>query len=95
MRPVKNLSDEHIDRILFVVYDMDNILLQMKNERDDQDLKKTYGFLFNFLKKNMILPKLPSLSGDKLGTPPFEKPSIAKVLSHVLHVGVTCVHLLL
>lgn len=58
---------------------MDNILLQMKNEREDQDLRKTYGFLFHFLKKNMLQAKLPSLAGEKLGTPPFEKPSIAKV----------------
>lgn len=76
---VKDLEDDTIDRILLIVYDMDNIYLQMKNEREDQDLRKTYGFLFNFLKKNMLLPKLPSLAGDKLGTPPFGKVSIAKV----------------
>jgi hypothetical protein len=51
----------------------------MKNEREDQDLRKTYVFLFNFLKKHMLQSKLPSLAGDKLGTPPFEKVSIAKV----------------
>ena len=60
---------------------MDNILLQMKNEREDQDLRKTYGFLFQSLKKHMLQAKLPSLAGEKLGTPPFEKPSIAKVSS--------------
>ena len=76
---IKDLSDDQIDRILLVVYDMDNILLQMKNEREDQDLRKTYGYLFQFLKKNMLQSKLPSLAGDKLGTPPFEKVSIAKV----------------
>jgi hypothetical protein len=51
----------------------------MKNEREDQDLRKTYGYLFQFLKRNMLQPKLPSLAGDKLGSPPFEKVSIAKV----------------
>lgn len=76
---IKDLEDDVIDRILLIVYDMDNIHLQMKNEREDQDLRKTYGFLFNFLRKNMLQPKLPSLAGDKLGTPPFEKVSIAKV----------------
>lgn len=79
MRAVKLFPEDQIDRILFIVYDMDNILLQMKNEREDQDLRKTYGFLFHFLKKNMLQAKLPSLAGEKLGTPPFEKPSIAKV----------------
>ena len=79
VKPIKDLPDEHIDRILFIVYDMDNIKLQMKNEREDQDLRQTYSFLFQFLKKNMLQPKLPSLAGEKLGTPPFEKPSIAKV----------------
>ena len=80
---VKDLEDDIIDRVLLIVYDMDNILLQMKNEREDQDLKKTYGFLFNFLRKNMLQAKLPSLAGDKLGTPPFEKVSIAKVSTYI------------
>lgn len=79
IKAIKDLPDDQIDRILLVVYDMDNILLQMKNEREDQDLRKTYGYLFQFLKRNMLQPKLPSLAGDKLGTPPFEKVSIAKV----------------
>lgn len=78
-REVKDLAEEQLDRILLLVYDMDNILLQMKNEKEDQDLKRTYGILFQYLKKNMLLPRLPSLSGEKLGTPPFERPSIAKV----------------
>ena len=67
-----------VDKILLLVYDMDNILLQLKNEKD-QDRRKTYSYLFQFLKRNMLLPKLPSLAGEKLGTIPFEKPSIAKV----------------
>ena len=79
VRPVKDFEDDAVDRVLLIVYDMDNILLQMKNERDDQDLRKTYAFLFNFLQKNMLQVKLPSLVGDKLGTPPFESVSIAKV----------------
>ena len=79
MKLVKDLHDDHIDRILLIVYDMDNILLQMKNEREDQDLRKTYSLLFHFLKKNMLQSRLPSLAGEKLGTPPFERVSIAKV----------------
>lgn len=79
VQQIKDLSDDHLDRVLLVVYDMDNILLQMRNEKEDPDLRKTYRFLFNFLHKNMLLQKLPSLAGDKLGVPPFEKVSIAKV----------------
>ena len=79
MTLIKDLDEDTIDQILLIVYDMDNIYLQIKNEREDQDLRKTYGFLFNFLRKNMLQPKLPSLAGDKLGTPPFEKVTIAKV----------------
>ena len=80
---VMNLPDEPLDRVLFLVYDMDNIMLQMRTEKEDQDLRKTYGFLFQFLKKNMLQPKLPSLAKEKLGVPPFEKPSIAKVYTHI------------
>lgn len=79
VRPIKDLTDDHLDRVLLVVYDMDNILLQMRNEKEDSDLRRTYGFLFNFLHKSMLFVKLPSLAGEKLGTPPFEKVSIAKV----------------
>lgn len=81
VRPVKDLADDVVDRILLIVYDMDNILLQMKNEREDVDLRNTYAFLFSFLRKHMLQPKLPSLAGDKLGIPPFEGVSIAKVLA--------------
>ena len=86
VRLVKDLTDDQLDKVLLIVYDMDNILLQMRNEKEDNDLRKTYGFLFNFLRKNMLQPKLPSIAGDKLGTPPFEKVSIAKVCSK----GICC-----
>ena len=79
VQEVKHLPDDQLDRVLFLVYDMDNIMLQMRTEKEDQDLRKTYGFLFQFLKKNMLQPKLPSLAKEKLGVPPFERPSIAKV----------------
>ena len=87
VRAVKDLPDELIDRILFLVYDMDNILLQMRNEKKDQDLRKTYNFLFQFLKKNMLQPTLLSLAREKFGVPPFGKPSIEKVHVPGLHLG--------
>ena len=70
--------------MLLTVYDMDNILVQMRNEREDPDLRKTYSFLLGFLKKNFTQPKMPPLLVDKLGTPPFEKPTIAKVRLQVV-----------
>ena len=76
---IKELPDEQIDRVLMTTYDMDNILAQMRNDREDQELRKTYNFLWHFLKKNLLLPRMPSLSGDKFGSPPFEKPTVAKV----------------
>jgi histone acetyltransferase len=61
---------------------MDNILMQMRNDKEDIDLRKNYSFLFHFLKKNLLQPRIPSLAGDKLGTPPFEKPTIAKAITN-------------
>ena len=89
VRAVKDLPDELIDRILFLVYDMTFILRQIQNEKLDQDLKEVYNFLFQFLKKNILQPTPLSLAGEKLGVPPFEKPSIAKVHVHV-HVIMHC-----
>ena len=75
------MSSEDLDRTVCTVTDMENLLIQMKNERDDQDTKKMYVFLFQFLRKHMLSSKIPSLAGDNFGTPPFEKPTIAKVTS--------------
>ena len=83
---IKDLSDDYIDHMLLTVYDMDNILVQMRNEREDLDLRKTYSFLLCFLKKNFTQSRMLPLLVEKLGTPLFEKPTIAKVqLQLVLH----------
>ena len=76
---LQGMSNEDLDKTVCVVSDMENLLIQMKNERDDQDTKKMYVHLFQFLKRHMLTPKIPSLAGENLGTPPFEKPTIAKV----------------
>ena len=59
---------------------MDNILVRMRSEEEDPELKRNFSYLFYFLKKNLLQAKIPSLAGEKLGTPPFEKPTIAKVM---------------
>ena len=76
---LQGMSSEELDRTVCTVTDMENLLIQMKNERDDQDTKKMYVFLFQFLRKHMLAAKIPSLAGENFGTPPFEKPTIAKV----------------
>ena len=53
--------------------------MQMRNDKEDIDLRKNYSFLFQFLKKNLLQTRMPSLAGEKLGSPPFEKPTIVKV----------------
>ena len=53
--------------------------MQMRNDKEDIDMRRNYSFLFQFLKKNLLQPRIPSLAGEKLGSPPFEKPTIVKV----------------
>ena len=53
--------------------------MQMRNDKEDIDLRRNYSLLFQFLKKNLLQPRMPSLAGEKLGSPPFEKPTIVKV----------------
>ncbi|XP_065897152.1 histone acetyltransferase KAT2A-like isoform X2 [Dysidea avara] len=79
---LQGLSSEDLDRIVCTVTDMENLLVQMKNEKEDQDTKRMYVFLFQFLRKHMLAAKIPTLAGDNLGTPPFEKPTIAKAVSN-------------
>ena len=52
----------------------------------DSDSKAIYGYLIEFLRKNMMKPSLPPLKGDGLTPPPFEKPSIAQVLANCVHI---------
>ena len=66
--------------VICAVNDMENILVRMRSEEEDAELKRNFSFLFYFLKKNLLQPKIPPLSGEKFGVPPFEKPTIAKVL---------------
>ena len=56
---LRGLSSEDLDRIVCTVINMESLLVQMKNEEKDQDTKRMYVFLFQFLRKHMLVAKLP------------------------------------
>lgn len=66
-------------RVLVRVCDMEGLLSLVRSSKEETEAKTIYGYLFEFLRKNLLKPKLPPLVGDGLTTPPFEKPSIAQV----------------
>eukprot|EP00095_Tigriopus_kingsejongensis_P007446 maker-scaffold403_size186359-snap-gene-0.54 protein:Tk07446 transcript:maker-scaffold403_size186359-snap-gene-0.54-mRNA-1 annotation:"histone acetyltransferase kat2a" len=77
-------SSEELDRLLGIVVDVENLFMCVHKE-EDSDTKQVYFYLFKLLRKSILQLTKPTVEGP-LGSPPFEKPSIAKgVTNFVLH----------
>ena len=73
-----------LDRLLSIVVDVENLFMCVHKE-EDPDTKQVYFYLFKLLRKSILQLTKPQVEGP-LGTPPFEKPSIAKgVTNFVLY----------
>lgn len=73
-----------LDRLLSIVVDVENLFMCVHKE-EDPDTKQVYFYLFKLLRRSILQMTKPQVEGP-LGTPPFEKPSIAKgVTNFVLH----------
>ena len=60
-----------------MVVDVENLFMCVHKE-EDADTKQVYFYLFKLLRKGILQMTSVVVEGP-LGTPPFEKPSIAKV----------------
>uniref|UniRef100_A0A4W3GW03 Histone acetyltransferase n=1 Tax=Callorhinchus milii TaxID=7868 RepID=A0A4W3GW03_CALMI len=69
-----NVSEEEINRLLGMVVDVENLFVSVHKE-EDTDTKQVYFYLFKLLRKCILQMARPVVEG-KLGSPPFEKPSI-------------------
>ncbi len=73
-----------LDRLLSIVVDVENLFMCVHKEADT-DTKQVYFYLFKLLRGSILKMTKPEVDGP-LGTPPFEKPSIAKgVTNFVLY----------
>ncbi|EDO43844.1 predicted protein [Nematostella vectensis] len=81
---LQSISEDELDRLLCMVVDVENLFMCVHKE-EDADTKQVYFYLFKLLRKCILQMSTPTVEGQ-LGTPPFEKPSIAKaVINFVLH----------
>lgn len=80
----QNVPMEELDRLLSIVVDVENLFMCVHKE-EDPDTKQVYFYLFKLLRKSILAMSKPQIDGP-LGSPPFEKPSIAKgVTNFVLY----------
>ncbi|KAH3876567.1 histone acetyltransferase KAT2B-like [Dreissena polymorpha] len=84
---VSHLEDtdaDELDRLLRIVVDVENLFMCVHKE-EDAETKQVYFYLFKLLRKCILNMSNPTIEGP-LGSPPFEKPSIAKgVTNFVLY----------
>ena len=81
---LESVPDAELDRLLGIVVDVENLFMCVHKE-EDSDTKQVYFYLFKLLRKSILQMSKPTVEGP-LGTPPFERPSIAKgVTNFVLY----------
>ena len=83
-------------RVLGRVWDIESLLSLVRSSKEEGESTRIYGYLYEFLRKNLLKPKLPPLVGDGLTPPPFEKPCIAQVRAHTCTYDicvVCCIHI--
>lgn len=61
-----------------MVIDVENLFMCVHKE-EDADTKQVYFYLFKLLRKGILQMSTVTVEGP-LGSPPFEKPSIGKVM---------------
>ena len=77
-----DIPEDELNRLLCMVIDVENLFMCVHKE-EDADTKQVYFYLFKILRKGILQMSNVTVEGP-LGTPPFEKPSIGKVLSFLL-----------
>ena len=73
-----DIPEDELNRLLCMVIDVENLFMCVHKE-EDADTKQVYFYLFKILRKGILQMSNVTVEGP-LGTPPFEKPSIGKVL---------------
>ncbi|XP_069141489.1 histone acetyltransferase KAT2A-like isoform X2 [Argopecten irradians] len=73
---LENTEESELNRLLRIVVDVENLFMCVHKE-EDAETKQVYFYLFKLLRKCILNMSQPTIEGP-LGSPPFEKPSIAK-----------------
>jgi histone acetyltransferase len=78
-----SVTGSELDRLLGIVVDVENLFMCVHKE-EDGDTKQVYFYLFKLLRKSILQVSTPTIDGP-LGSPPFEKPSIAKGIQNFVN----------
>ena len=82
----QNVAAAELDRLLSIVVDVENLFVCVHKE-EDIDTKQVYFYLFKLLRRSILQLTKPQIDGP-LGSPPFEKPSIAKGVTNFVLVSI-------
>lgn len=77
---IKNISNEQMDQMLSIIVDAE-VLYTTLGLQKDKFIKKIYSFLFTFL-HSCVSERKPAIIQGPLGDPPFQKPSIQKIIKN-------------
>lgn len=77
---LQNLDENEINRLLSLVVDVENLYMCVHLE-EDNDTKQVYFYLYKLLRKSIHSQTRPVIDGQ-LGTPPFEKLTISKIIEN-------------
>lgn len=77
---IKNISNEQTDQLLSIIVDAE-VLYTTLGLQKDKFIKKIYSFLFTFL-HSCVSERKPAIIQGPLGDPPFQKPSIQKIIKN-------------
>lgn len=77
---IKNITSEQTDQLLSIIIDAE-VLYTSLGLQKDKFIKKIYSFLFTFL-HSCVSERKPAIIQGPLGDPPFEKPSIQKIIKN-------------
>jgi len=77
---LQSVPKTELDRLLGIVVDVENLFMCVQQE-EESETKQVYFYLFKVLRKSVHQMSKPVVDG-LLGSPPFEKPNIAKAVNN-------------
>ncbi|KAK2705511.1 hypothetical protein QYM36_015785 [Artemia franciscana] len=80
---LEDLGEKQLDEALSMAIDVENLFLCASKD-DDPDKKQVFFLLLKLLRKAVSQLTKPVIDLGPLGTPPFEKPTISKVITNLV-----------
>lgn len=80
------LTDEHLNKLLNNIVDMENLYISISRQ-EDLDIKKVYIYLSKLLRHGILTKSQTAVViQGPVGDPPFESPDIQKIVSNFVFI---------